>query len=216
MDVLDHLFRRLVLAARTSGALERPITLGEVLYELAPYASAKREGGIDSHDDYLHALMRLASGERAVLGADDRMQNDLRAELNSPNPDFSVLRTYTQSKLTVSPEGSGKVLAGDTTIDLRSLTTDRAAAEPAMTPRFSEPPTEPRPQGTVMEAESADSVSANPGHRGCPYCAQALPDGRSVTFCPACGLNLLMNRCPGCSAEIESEWTFCITCGRKS
>ena len=51
---------------------------------------------------------------------------------------------------------------------------------------------------------------------GCPYCAHTLPLGRTVKFCPSCGLNLLVRRCPGCSAEIESGWKFCVTCGRKA
>ena len=45
---------------------------------------------------------------------------------------------------------------------------------------------------------------------------QALPVGRAVKYCPSCGLNLLMKRCPGCSAEIEQGWKFCVTCGRQA
>jgi len=49
---------------------------------------------------------------------------------------------------------------------------------------------------------------------GCRFCGQALPEGRDVTFCPHCGQNLKVHRCPGCSAEVESGWKFCVTCGR--
>ena len=49
---------------------------------------------------------------------------------------------------------------------------------------------------------------------GCRFCGQPLPEGREVTFCPQCGQNLKVRRCPGCSAEMEMGWKFCVTCGR--
>jgi predicted amidophosphoribosyltransferase len=36
-----------------------------------------------------------------------------------------------------------------------------------------------------------------------------------VTFCPYCGENLTVRRCPACSTELEAGWRFCITCGRE-
>lgn len=269
MDVLDLLFRRIVLAARASGALERPVTLGEVLDDLAPYSTAKRDGGVDTHDDYLHALMRLVSGERSLLFADDLMQDDLKAELDSPNPDLSVLRTYAQTKLRVSTGGIEKVLAGDTSIDLRPPTPLGAAhrihgtvsplrplggkraapqtssakltptsasireknrtaemepetaprGEPRTGPRSAERPMEPTATAAPSEARSeplSKVSSSDPVVPSCPYCAHALPEGRTVRYCPSCGLNLLMKRCPGCSAEVELGWKYCVTCGRKA
>ena len=41
-----------------------------------------------------------------------------------------------------------------------------------------------------------------------------LPRGRAVTFCPYCGQNLTIQRCPACGTELEIDWKFCITCGR--
>lgn len=247
MDALDLLFRRIVLAARAVGALERHLTVGELLDQFAPYGAARRDGALDTHDDYLHALMRLVSGERARFFGDDLMQDDLKAELETPNPDLTVLRTYAQTKLRIATAGVQEMLAGDTTIDLSPPTpanTPRASGararqqtdEPATPPRDpnAEPRTEPRPSGAIQHAfeayASSLSAAAEEGlaaaqaagpsavtvEAGCPYCAQALPKGRTVTFCPSCGLNLLARRCPGCSAEIEQGWKFCVTCGRKA
>jgi hypothetical protein len=247
VDALDLLFRRLVLAARASGALERPVTVGEVLDDFAPYAASKRDGQLDTHDDYLHALMRLISGERSLLFGDDLMQDDLKAELDSPNPDLAVLRTYTHTKLRVSTAGIASVLAGDTNIDLRPPTPRAPQARvtgAAQAPRPSgsvprvpgpaappEPMTEPRSPGALHTAFSTYDAStrspaaadagvvtppADTANTGCPYCAQALPPERAFKFCPSCGLNLHVRRCPGCSAEIESGWKFCVTCGRKA
>lgn len=235
MDALDLLFRRIVLAARAAGALERPVTVGEILDAFAPYAAAKRDGALDTHDDYLHVLMRLCSGERSLAFGDDLMQDDLKAELETPNPDLTVMRTYAQTKLRLATARAQEVLAGDTEIDLRPPTpmnprrSSAGVAPMTTSPRGSsavpitEPMTEPIGRGALQEAFDAyagsqDAAPAATGTAltGCPYCAQALPTGRTIKFCPSCGLNLLVRRCPGCSAEIESGWKFCVTCGRKA
>ena len=255
MDALDLLFRRIVLAAHASGALEQPLTVGDLLDSFAPYGAARRDGALDTHDDYLHTLMRLVSGERDRFFGDDLMQDDLKAELATPNPDLTVLRTYAHTKLRISTAGVSDILAGDTTIDLRpptpigsprvsgarvappsggpSATPTPAGSRPSTAP-IVEPITELRPSGAIPEAFAAyasslsaaaaeglaaaqaagpSGVTAEPE---CPYCAQALPKGRTTKFCPSCGQNLLVRRCPGCSAEIESGWKFCVTCGRKA
>jgi predicted RNA-binding Zn-ribbon protein involved in translation (DUF1610 family) len=49
----------------------------------------------------------------------------------------------------------------------------------------------------------------------CPHCARPLPAERGVTFCPYCGENLTVRRCPACSTELDAGWRFCITCGRQ-
>jgi len=226
VDALDLLFRRLVLSAQAVGVLDRPLEVGEIIDRLAPYGAARRDGKIETHDDYQHLVMRLVAGERDLAFADDLMQDDLRAELASPNPDLGVLRTYRNASIRLATGGVQQVLAGDTTIDL----TPPTPIKPGVAVRASkpvpavEPITEP---GSGASAEPATMARDNhalfeafggtgTGTGGCPYCAQPLPDGRTVKFCPSCGQNLLVKRCPGCSAEIEQGWKFCVTCGRKA
>ncbi len=48
----------------------------------------------------------------------------------------------------------------------------------------------------------------------CPYCTNALPTGRAVSYCPHCGMNVTVAQCPACSSEVEPGWHFCVTCGR--
>ena len=48
----------------------------------------------------------------------------------------------------------------------------------------------------------------------CRYCGGSLPPGRQAQFCPHCGQNLTVQRCPACGAELELNWKFCISCGR--
>jgi hypothetical protein len=262
VDTLDLLFRRIVLAAHAAGALERPLTVGEILETFAPYASAKRDGPIPTHDDYLQAVMELVAGERSLVFADDLMQDDLKAELASPNPDVTVIRTYANTKVRLSTGGVQRVLAGDTSIDLRPPTplsaraviadplapaAARPMAKPAVPPAAPPAPTTPitlRPApearvshagapivakvqpppgvapGPVPQRELVDAyapaAAAATEEPGCPYCSSPIPQGRAIRFCPACGQNLTVRRCAGCSAEIESGWKFCVTCGRSA
>lgn len=232
MDALDFLFRRLVLSAQKADALARPLDLGEVLERLVPYQSARRDGLLESNDDYLHTVMRLVAGERGLVFADELLQDDLKAELASPNPDLTLLRTYLNTKVRLATAHVERVLAGDTEIDLRPPTPARASAPvaAAVAARPSDVAT-PRasvawPDLTAAAAPAAASTGAFQAsvlpsttgtvRSGCPYCDQALPEGRPVKYCPGCGLNLLVRRCSGCSAEIESGWKFCVTCGRSA
>jgi hypothetical protein len=224
VDALDLLFRRLVLAARAADALARPLEVGEILDRHVPYRAARRDGLLDSNDDYLHVVMQLLAGERELVFADDLMQDDLRNELKSPNPDLQVLRTYASAKVRLSTAAVQRVLEGDTQIDLRPSTpisTDAVSAASAPRPDAGSgvSPVPGREQPAVASptpvltpvAPAAESEVAS-----CPYCAQRLPTDRPVRFCPGCGINLRVRRCPGCSTEIESEWKYCVTCGRSA
>ena len=59
---------------------------------------------METNDDYSHALTRLLAGERGYVFADDLLQDDLRAELASPNPDLAAYRAYLTARVTISQE----------------------------------------------------------------------------------------------------------------
>jgi hypothetical protein len=109
MDPLDLLFERLVRAVRDKRPefLTRPFEVAELI-ELVPYRSVRAEGAVETNDDYSHALTRLLAGERGYVFADDLLQDDLRAELSSPNPDLAAWRAYTTSRVTISQEHARK------------------------------------------------------------------------------------------------------------
>lgn len=259
-DALALLFRRLVLAANQAGALARPLEVGEILDQLVPYRAARRDGLLDTNDDYLHAVMQLLAGERGYVFADDLMQDDLRNELASPNPDLGVLRTYRGAKVRLATTLAQEVLAGDTTIDLRPATpiaTATAGSAPAPTAAPASQPAAPGPAATRTSASTlprpvapvragdpppvttvggpaggaaptrttpteprgvqrtSTAVAESPAAL-CPYCSNPVPGERDFKYCPHCGLNLRIRRCPGCSAEMEAEWKFCVTCGRSA
>ena len=111
MDELDRMQRRLVHNLRTGfpDLLGRPFEVGELYTTLIPYRHNRRELELDTNQDYEHALLRLLSGERGYLIGDPQMQADLRAELDSPNPDLTKFRAYSTTMVSVAPDGARPV-----------------------------------------------------------------------------------------------------------
>ena len=215
-DALAALFRRLVLAAQQADALARPIEVAEILDTLVPYRAARRDGLINTNDDYLHAVLEMLAGERGYVFADDLMQDDLRSELSALNPDLGVLTTYRTAKVRISSTHANEVLSGDTSIDLRPPTPLFTPVIAAAAPTPVAEPTPPAPRGVSGPTPVVNVVLDESPADECPYCSRALPADRTLKYCPHCGLNLRIRRCAGCSAEMESEWKFCVTCGRSA
>jgi hypothetical protein len=69
----------------------------------------------------------------------------------------------------------------------------------------------PAPSSWSLPDHAAETVA----HRCCRYCDNKLPQGRAITFCPHCGLDLTKRQCPACSTELDVHWRFCVTCGRQ-
>jgi len=242
-DELERLFRALVLRIRDTHPehLSRSFEVADILRTFVPYRATRAEVGVDSAEDYEVLVLRLLSGERGLMFTDDVMQDDIRRELDSGNPDLKTLAAYATAKVTLAQHAMRKVLEASPLPDVPV-----AAAAPREVPR----PVDSRPAAPALEslqqqlpptlAELGDAMATIPEgksrpsfqarasgipdptaetpHRtprpGCRFCGQALPEGRDVTFCPHCGQNLKVHRCPGCSAEVESGWKFCVTCGR--
>jgi len=99
MDDLDRMFRRLVQNVRMSypDLLARPFDVSQLYQNLLPYRHNRRELEIETNQDYELALMQLLSGERGYLVVDDALQEAMRNELASPNPDTAAFRIYGSS-----------------------------------------------------------------------------------------------------------------------
>ena len=214
-DELDRLFVTLVQAVRAGRPeyLSRPFEVAE-LVAFVPYRTARAEVGTETNDDYAHLIMRLLSGERGYIFADELLQDDLKAELASPNPNLSAFRSYLNARVTLSQEHTRQLLEA---LSL-SVSDDAAAAAPSPSSAPAvEPTTAPiNPIVARPSTASAPPLSRRPSRPGCKYCGQPLPEGRDLQYCPHCGQNLLVRRCGACSAELEPGWKFCVTCGRAS
>lgn len=229
MDELDRMFRRLVHNVRAGfpDLLTRPFEVSALHQHLIPYRLNRRELAIDSAEDYELTLMRLLAGTRGLLSGDPDMQEALRAELESPNPDLSVFRAWGTASVSIAPMAL-RALDGQSPEAVRIQNPAAPARQAEMagratlelptsgsTPALTTVATPPRAM-TAARPATAPVATEPRGHgTGCRYCGSELPDGRDAHFCPHCGQNLSIKQCPACSTELEVEWQYCITCGRQ-
>lgn len=244
MDELDRLYRRLVHNIRVGfpELLTRPFEVSAIYQQIVPYRTNRRELDLQSNDEYELALCQLLSGARGLLRGDSEMQDAVRRELESPNPDLAAYRVWATSLVALATEPLRDLMLRSTPEGARTGASAHAASSPSAqmsiagrtteavdTPPGVEAPTphapvapaappEPRrpsvsPDSHSMPVSRPTPVRAAPGEK-CRYCGGALPDDRAVVFCPNCGHNVTVQHCPACNSELEVDWKFCITCGR--
>ena len=235
MDDLDRVFHRLVsnIRHRHSEYLTLPFTVQELYETLIPYRHHRRELGIETNQDYEIAMSRLLSGERDYLLADQSMRDKIKAELESPHMDPGAFREFASSKVSLAPEALRRIRAltasdapeTSTPKDMSASWSAPLAPSPSETaapataavaaPASPEPPPAPAPAPTPPDSIAPIATpSAFSVPEGCRYCGGTLPEGRNVVYCPHCGNNLSVSRCPACGGELEKGWKFCTTCGR--
>ncbi|HSJ62755.1 MAG TPA: zinc ribbon domain-containing protein [Gemmatimonadaceae bacterium] len=233
MDDLDRLYLLLVhrIGEQYPDHLHTPFEVAELYQSLIPYRHFRRELGIETNGDYELALVRLLSGERGYLQGQSDMQEVMKKELAGNNPNTSIFREYAASRVALPSDAVRRaehVIArsgGAAGAAPRAAPEARQSAIPV---GHNEPATPPLaaaavPAASAPAAASAAAPSRAPAEpRGtagassnrCGYCSGSLPSDRSVTYCPHCGQNLTIRRCPACSTELDLSWKFCITCGR--
>jgi len=243
MDDLDRIFHRLVsnIRHRHSEYLTMPFTVQELYETLIPYRHHRRELGIETNQDYEIAVSRLLSGERDYLMTDPEMRDKLKAEVESPHMDPGAFREFAASKVSLAPEALRRIRALTVPGDAPDESSAPAAGSeakstapareqgstPAVNATFPvaspggspaspapSPPLPSREASAHAPAALSSMMNAGPVAEGCRFCGGTLPEGRTVIYCPHCGNNLSISRCPACGSEIEKGWKFCATCGR--
>lgn len=250
MDDLDRILQRLVqrIRAEYPEYMNRPFEVSELYQNIVPYRHNRRELGIETNGDYELALLRLLAGERGYLIGDASMQDAVKRELASPNPNTALFREFAAARVSLSPEAARRyeqMSSGESKPDdVRTVSAAPPPPRPAAPPprpapsapalpsagfsAMASPPSPPRaptpPPAEYYAATHASDRAMGSGRSaatssvvaagGCRYCGGSLPEGRRVTFCPHCGQNLAVQRCPACSTELELGWKFCTTCGR--
>jgi hypothetical protein len=227
MDELDRMYRRLVhnIRAGFPDLLSQPMEVASVYQHLIPYRLNRRELGLESADEYELTLTRLLSGARGLLQGDPEMQAALRSELDSPNPDLSAFRAFGTARVQLAPgavseldaQGSSELTASPASSHAAPPPPPRQQADLAgrATEEIATASTAAPPAAVTPKAAVVTRIAPSVRRSGCRYCGGELPEGRAVHFCPHCGQNLTVKQCPACSAELEVEWQFCITCGRQ-
>jgi hypothetical protein len=147
MDELDRMFRRLVQNIRMSypDLLARPFDVSQLYQNLLPYRHNRKELEIETNQDYELALMRLLSGERGYLVVDDALEDAMRRELASKNPDTAAFRIYGSSHVSVAPEAVRRLDPATSTTPSRPSTPAPSAPRAAAPPQPPAPPAAPPP-----------------------------------------------------------------------
>ncbi|HEX7051499.1 MAG TPA: zinc ribbon domain-containing protein [Longimicrobiales bacterium] len=109
-----RLHRCLVEALRARGpdALDRAVTVAEIYQDLIPYRLVRSKLNLELNADYEHALLRLLAGEgRYVRLEPASAREQLRRELELPDPHVGLYRNFAACDVWVSPLGGGAAAA---------------------------------------------------------------------------------------------------------
>ena len=190
LDDLDRLAFRLSRTVRTQypHLLTQGFTLTDLEERLLPFREARREMADGGADAFERAVLRLIAGERGYLVTESGLQTACRQALTSPSPSMSLVRAWATASLTLAEPAS-------------AVGTERLASPPAS------------PAATAINTPAADDRPESTPC-GCRFCGNRLPEHRSMTFCPHCGMDMTKRQCPACSTELNVNWRFCVTCGR--
>jgi hypothetical protein len=201
MTDLERLCRQLVtnLSATDPSRLREPLTLREIRDTFVPYRANRRALQLESSEDYELALMALCAGREGYARTEpESIRAAFAEEIESPNPDLTLLQQHERVALTLDPAFVARVVTPPDP--------HRGFAPPAPPESPAKPTPPPRKKGAVPE-------NPPPTLQQCGRCRGQLPSGRIVNFCPECGYDLRRGHCPQCNAELEPEWRHCVSCG---
>ncbi|MCI0435751.1 MAG: zinc ribbon domain-containing protein [Gemmatimonadetes bacterium] len=81
-----------------------PVTVAEIYQDLVPYRRIRSAVGFQMNADYEHTLLRLLSGEGGYARLEpSEARDELRAELESPNPNVGLFRKYAACDVWITP-----------------------------------------------------------------------------------------------------------------
>jgi hypothetical protein len=86
------------------GSGDSPVTVAEIYQDLVPYRSIRSTIGFQMNADYEHTLLRLLSGEGGYARLEpSEARDELRSELESPNPNVGLFRKFAACDVWVTP-----------------------------------------------------------------------------------------------------------------
>jgi hypothetical protein len=217
--VLERFHRALIEEIQTHRPeyLTGPFTVAEIYQNLVPYGSHRDRIGVEMNGDYEDALLRLLAGEGGYLILEsDPALRDLKAELDTPNPNTGLYREYaavdvrlnqayldlSASAVRESTDLMDELNARDP-VSMADLAPSEAAEDLAIVPSGVDV-FQGKPKRVKAEAQQPDS---------CQWCRAELPVRENLNFCPFCGTDLKLVPCGACGEELEMHWRFCIACG---
>ena len=220
-QVLERFHRALIEEIQTQRPeyLTGPFTVAEIYQNLVPYGSHRDRIGVEMNGDYEDALLRLLAGEGGYLILESEPAlRDLRAELDTPNPNTGLYREYAavdvrlnQAYLDLSASAVREStdlmdeLNAQDPVSMADLAPSEAAEDLAIVP----------PAVDVFQGRKKAAATNSEGQQpeSCQWCRAELPVRENLNFCPFCGTDLKLIPCPACGEELEMQWRFCISCG---
>ena len=115
MDRLHSIHATLAEALRRRPrAFDAPVTVAEIYQDLVPYRAVRTALGFDMNADYEHTLLRLLAGEDELARLEpEEAREELRAELETPNPNVGLFRKFAGCDVwVVEPAPSVRAEAG--------------------------------------------------------------------------------------------------------
>lgn len=106
-EVLSRFHRALVreIHTRNPEDLNAPFSVAEIYQNLVPYRTHRDEVGVEMNADYEHALLRLLAGEGDFLTIESKTaRQELRDELDSPNPNTGLYRDFAAADVQLNPD----------------------------------------------------------------------------------------------------------------
>jgi hypothetical protein len=217
IEVLEKFHRALIEEIQTQRPeyLTGPFTVAEIYQNLVPYGSHRDRIGVEMNGDYEDALLRLLAGEGGYLVLESEPAlRDLRAELDTANPNTGLYREYAAVDvrlnqayvdLAVSAVDQSTDLVAELNAEDPVTMADLAPSEDAAEPIEIVPPGVDVFQDAGAEATASSTA--------CLWCRAELPVRENLNFCPFCGTDLKVVPCNDCGEELDPEWRFCISCG---
>jgi hypothetical protein len=109
MDRLDEIHVSLAAALqrnRPNDPFDAPVTVAEIYQDLVPYRAVRTQLGFDMNADYEHTLLRLLAGEGGLARLEPaEAREELRAELESANPNVGLFRKFAACDVWVARPG---------------------------------------------------------------------------------------------------------------
>jgi hypothetical protein len=119
-EILSRFHRALVreLQAAKPEQLSAPFSVAEIYQNLVPYRTHRDELGVEMNGDYEHALLRLLAGEGEYLTIESRTaRQEIREELESPNPNTGLYRDFAAADVRLNPERLNEAMDWVETLD---------------------------------------------------------------------------------------------------
>lgn len=232
------LARRLEEAGREA---DDAFSVAELRRSLLPYPLCRETMDLASKAEYDVALLRLL-GDDEELGTDEqKLEEDVERELDTPEPGLGVLDDHAAATVRPGPglrrrlrdratEGTGGA-AGDVARQRSSETAGDGRDEEGDEGKGDAAGDRPAAgtDGGVGDSGEAPGGSASPGDEPhsagvsgvgerrvppvCPACGQDVPEIEGVRYCPSCGSPVVASPCRRCGEELRAGWRHCPFCG---